>query len=113
MIMCFQSRYREKWRETFPAYQQVVMKGPTSSNYRAHGNATGSCMRQKLFDTISAFLKDDPDPSLAKVDKVVTTCREVLSCSRCSIVETDAEWTQWRTRIAESIKSFPKWVDFV
>ncbi|THU75394.1 hypothetical protein K435DRAFT_913138 [Dendrothele bispora CBS 962.96] len=108
------SRYREKWRSTFPSYQQLLSKGPTSTNYRVHSNAIGStCMRTRLFDTITAFLRDDPDPSLAKVDKVVNTCLETLSCSRCSVVESDEEWKVWRVKVGEAIRALPKWEDFV
>ncbi|KAF5345427.1 hypothetical protein D9758_013617 [Tetrapyrgos nigripes] len=111
-IFIIWSRYREKWRLTFPTYQDLVSRGPTTKNWRSH-NSTSGCMRQKLFDTVGVFLKNDRNPSIAEVDRVVATCRETLSCSRCSVVETASDWDEWRARVVESIDKLPKWVEFV
>ncbi|KAF5364649.1 hypothetical protein D9758_005572 [Tetrapyrgos nigripes] len=111
-IFILWSLYREKWRTTFPAYQELVSSGPTTQNYRTH-NATNTCLRRKLFETISIFLENEADPSVEKVDRVVSACRKTLSCPRCSIVESDSDWDEWRARVAESINGLPKWSEFL
>ena len=56
---------------------------------------------------------DDPIVSIEKVDNAVTACRNVLSCPRCSITETDEEWAEWRLQIIGIIGRLPRWSDFL